>query len=101
MGNAELYFHNVMYLIFKIMGFYIQVERPVSDGRIDAVIQTDDHIYIIECKLDKSADEALRQIEENNYAAPFQMDRRKLYKVGQNFSTETRGVEEYKMIDIR
>lgn len=96
-GNAELYFHNVMYLIFKIMGFYIQVERPVSDGRIDAVIQTDDYIYIIECKLDKSADEALQQIEESGYAAPFRMDKRKLYKIGVNFSSETRGVEEYKI----
>ena len=96
-GNAELYFQNVMYLTFKIMGFYILVERPVSDGRIDAVIQTDDYIYIIECKLDKSADEALQQIDDSNYAAPFRMDRRKLYKIGLNFSTETRGVEEYKI----
>lgn len=97
-GNAELYFHNVMYLIFKIMGFYIQVERPVSDGRIDAVIETADYIYIIECKLDKSADEALGQIEESGYAAPFRMDKRKLYKIGINFSSKTRGVEEYKII---
>lgn len=96
-GNTELYFQNVMYLIFKIMGFYIQVERPTSDGRIDAVIQTADYIYIIECKLDKSADEALRQIEDNNYAAPFLMDKRKLYKIGVNFSSRTRGVEEYKI----
>ena len=96
-GNTELYFQNVMYLIFKIMGFYIQVERPTSDGRIDAVIQTADYIYIIECKLDKSADEALRQIEDNNYAAPFLMDKRKLYKIGVNFSSGTRGVEEYKI----
>ena len=96
-GNTELYFQNVVYLIFKIMGFYIQVERPTSDGRIDAVIQTADYIYIIECKLDKSADEALRQIEDNNYAAPFQMDKRKLYKIGVNFSSGTRRVEEYKI----
>ncbi len=96
-GNAELYFQNVMYLVFKIMGFYIQVERPTSDGRIDAVIETDDYIYIIECKLDKSADEALQQIEDNNYAAPFQIDKRKLYKIGINFSSETRGVAEYKI----
>ena len=96
-GNAELYFQNVMYLIFKIMGFYIQVERPMSDGRIDAVIETADYIYIIECKLDKSADEALRQIDDCNYATPFLMDKRKLYKIGVNFSSETRGVEEYKI----
>ena len=66
-----------MYLIFKIMGFYTQVERPTSDGRIDAVIQTPDYIYIIECKLDRTADEALRQINDSDYAAPFSMDKRR------------------------
>ena len=94
-GNAELYFQNAMYLVFKIMGFYIQVERPTSDGRIDAVIQTPDYIYIIECKLDRMADEALRQINDSNYAAPFAMDKRRIYKIGVNFSSQTRGVEQW------
>lgn len=94
-GNAELYFQNAMYLVFKIMGFYTQVERPTSDGRIDAVIQTPDYIYIIECKLDHTADEALRQINDSNYAAPFAMDKRRIYKIGVNFSSQTRGVEQW------
>lgn len=94
-GNAELYFQNAMYLVFKIMGFYTQVERPTSDGRIDAVIQTPDYIYIIECKLDRTADEALRQINDSNYAAPFAMDKRLIYKIGVNFSSQTRGVEQW------
>lgn len=97
-GNAELYFQNVLYLIFKIMGFYIQVERPTANGRMEAIIQTDDYVYIIECKLDKTADEALRQIEDNAYARPFAMDRRKLFKIGVNFSTKTRGIESYKIL---
>lgn len=94
-GDAELYFQNAMYLVFKIMGFYTQVERPTSDGRIDAVIQTPDYIYIIECKLDRTADEALRQINESDYAAPFAMDKRRIYKIGVNFSSQTRGVEQW------
>lgn len=94
-GDAELYFQNAMYLVFKIMGFYTQVERPTSDGRIDAVIQTPDYIYIIECKLDRTADEALRQINDSNYAAPFAMDKRRIYKIGVNFSSQTRGVEQW------
>ena len=94
-GNAELYFQNAMYLVFKIMGFYTQVERPTSDGRIDAIIQTPDYIYIIECKLDRTADEALRQINDSNYAAPFAMDKRLIYKIGVNFSSQTRGVEQW------
>lgn len=94
-GNAELYFQNAMYLVFKIMGFYTQVERPTSDGRIDAVIQTPDYIYIIECKLDRTAEEALRQINDSNYAAPFAMDKRRIYKIGVNFSSQKRGVEQW------
>ncbi len=94
-GNAELYFQNAMYLVFKIMGFYTQVERPTSDGRIDAIIQTPDYIYIIECKLDRTADEALRQINDSNYAAPFVIDKRRIYKIGVNFSSQTRGLEQW------
>ena len=96
-GNAELYFQNALYLIFKIMGFHIQVEFPTSDGRIDVIMQTADSIYIIECKLDGSADEALRQIEEKQYAAPFAMDKRRLIKIGINFSSKTRGVESWRV----
>ena len=96
-GNAELYFQNAMYLVFKIMGFYTQVERPTSDGRVDAIIQTPNYIYVIECKLDRTADEAIKQIENNGYAEPFLMDKRKLYKIGVSFSSETRGVAEYKI----
>ena len=78
------------------MGFYTQVELPTSDGRIDVVIQTTDYIYIIECKLDGSAEDALQQIESKNYAAPFAMDKRTIIKLGINFSSKTRGVESWK-----
>ena len=96
-GKMELYFQNAMYVIFKIMGFYTEVERTTSRGRIDVLIKTKDFIYIIELKLDGSADEALQQIEEKGYAAPFANDPRTLYKIGVNFSSETRGVEEWKI----
>lgn len=79
------------------MGFYTQVELPTSDGRIDVVIQTSDYIYIIECKLDGSAEDALQQIESKNYAAPFAMDKRTIIKLGINFSSKTRGVESWKL----
>jgi len=79
------------------MGFYTQVELPTSDGRIDVVIQTTDYIYIIECKLDGSAEDALQQIESKNYAAPFAMDKRTIIKLGINFSSKTRGVESWKI----
>lgn len=79
------------------MGFYTQVELPTSDGRIDVVIQTTDYIYIIECKLDGSAEDALQQIESKNYAAPFAMDKRKVITLGINFSSKTRGVASWEI----
>ena len=97
-GDAELYFHNAVSLIFKMVGFYTETERHTSDGRMDMVVQTDDYIYIFEFKLDKSVDEALEQIEKKQYAAPFANDPRKLYKIGVNFSSETRKIEGWKVI---
>ena len=95
-GNTELYFHNVVWIIFKLVGLYTEVEHHTSDGRIDMLIKTTDYIYIIEFKLDKSADEALQQIEEKQYAKPFEHDGRTIYKIGVNFSSKTRRIDGWK-----
>lgn len=97
MGKMETYFQNVMFAIFRMMGFHTQVERHTSRGRIDLVIQTSDYIYLIEIKRDGSADEALKQIEDKHYAAPFAQDPRKIFKIGVNFSSETKGITEWKI----
>ena len=60
-------------------------------------MQTKDYIYIFEFKLDRSAVEALRQIEDKGYARPFATDARHLYKIGVSFSSEKRCVEEYRI----
>ena len=98
MGDTELYFHNVTSLVFKMLGFYTDVERHTTDGRMDMLVQTKDYIYIFEFKIDKSANEALKQIEEKQYAKPFETDSRKLYKIGVNFSTATRRIESWKVV---
>ncbi len=95
LGNKEKDFQNATYIVFKMMGFYTEVERRTSRGRMDIVIQTKDYVYVMELKLDGSAEEALQQIEDKGYASPFAMDSRKLYKIGVNFSSATRGIEEY------
>ena len=94
-GSMEKHFHNSLFLIFHLMGFYTQVERHTSRGSIDLVVQTKDYIYLIECKLDKSAREALQQIEDKKYAAPFATDPRRIFKIGLNFSSATRSISEY------
>ena len=96
-GKAELYFQNAFYVIMKMMGFYTEVERTTSQGRIDMIIKTKDYIYVIEFKLDGTPEEALKQIEENGYTKPFTMDSRKLYRIGVNFSSEKRCIEGWKV----
>lgn len=94
-GEAELYFQNFLYLFFRLLGIYVEVERATSDGRTDMIVQTPDYIYIFEFKLDKTAEDALRQIEERGYAKPFATDLRQLYKIGVNFSSVKRCVGEW------
>lgn len=98
-GDAELYFHNAVNVIFQMLGFYVETERHTSDGSMDMVVQTKDHIYIFEFKLDQSVAKALEQIEEKQYAAPFAQDMRKLYKIGVNFSSTTRKVEAWQVVE--
>ena len=98
-GDSELYFQNAFYLISRMLGFYTDVERETSNGRMDMTVKTKDYIYIFEFKLNGSADDALRQIDEKGYAKPFALDTRKLIKVGVNFSLEKRCIEEWKKQD--
>lgn len=93
--EQELHYENVLFIVFKLVGFYTQVEYHTSKGRIDLVLQTDKFIYVIEFKLDGTAEEALQQIHEKHYALPFASDRRKLFKIGVNFSAETRNIEKW------
>ena len=96
-GKLEVYFQNSLSMLFKLLGYYVQAERHTSKGRMDVTLQTKDYIYILELKIDKSADEALQQIEEKQYAAPFKADPRKLFKIGVCFSSEERGIKDWKV----
>ncbi len=94
-GDKEIYFQNCMYLIFKLMGFYVQVEYCTSQGRIDVVLGTNDYLYVMELKVTASAQEAIRQIDEKGYMLPFKQDTRKLVKIGIAFSLDTRTLTEW------
>ena len=80
-SDCEKDFQYAMFIIVQLLGIDIQAEYQTSDGRIDLLIRTDKFIYIIEIKLDGTADEALQQIEEKDYAAPFAADTRKIFKI--------------------
>ena len=95
---SERNFQYAMYIIMELLGEYVQAERSTSNGRIDLLLQTKDYIYIVELKIDNTADAALRQIEEKGYAKPFADDPRRLFKIGVSFSTANRRIEEWKVV---
>ena len=96
-GKAEKYFQNTLYVFFRLMGIYVDVERHTSNGRMDILMQTADYIYILELKIDQTAAAALQQIEDKGYARPFSTDSRQLYRIGINFSTSTKLIDDWKV----
>ena len=94
-SEQERHYQNVLFIIFKLVGFYTEVEYHTSEGRVDLVLKTNDYIYIMEFKLNGSAEEALQQIHDEHYAQPFQSDKRKIFKIGVNFSSKTRNIEKW------
>lgn len=94
--EKERYFHYTFYLIMRLISVYtVYTEKVQSHGRVDCIVETPDYVYIFEFKLDGTANEALRQIEEKGYAREYESDNRKLYKIGAVFSSETGTIEEW------
>ncbi|MDE6379778.1 MAG: ATP-binding protein [Muribaculaceae bacterium] len=85
--------HNAIYILLTLIGVETETEVHTSDGRIDLIVKTSRFIYIIELKFDKTAQEAMDQIEEKQYALPYANDPRRLFKIGLNFSTASRHLD--------
>lgn len=93
--DLENHYQNVMFIVSQLCGIYTRAEYHTSEGRIDMTMETSDYVYIWEFKFEKSAQEALDQIEANHYADPFKSSGKKIVCVGVNFSHEIRGIDEY------
>lgn len=97
--ERERYFQYTFYLILRLISVYtVYVEKQQSHGRVDCVLETPQYVYIFEFKLDGTAEEALRQIEEKGYAGEYDSDTRTLYKIGASFSSETGTIGEWKTV---
>lgn len=94
-GDKEVHYQNVMFVVMKLMGFYTHTEYKTSDGRMDMVVETPDYVYLMEFKIDSTPGEALQQINEKEYALSFDLDHRKLFKIGANFDTKKRRLENW------
>ena len=62
----------------------------------DVIIETEKITYIFECKLDKSAGEALKQIEDRKYYQQYMQTGKEIGLVGVNFSSQDRNISEWK-----
>ena len=94
--ECERHFQYTFYLILQLLGKYnTYVEKETSQGRINCVLECPDYVYIFEFKLNSTAEVALKQIDEKGYAQPYAADKRKIYKVGISFSSETGTVNDF------
>lgn len=93
--NLENHYQNVLWLLFKLLGFYVQAEYHTSEGRIDLVFQSPMFCYVLEFKLDGTAEEALAQIDDKHYTLPFETSGRQIIRIGINFDSKTRNIEKW------
>ena len=96
-NKTERDVQTIFYLVFSLIGGFINVEEESSHGRADVVITLPSTVYVMELKFDGSADAALRQIDDKGYLIPYSADGKRLVKVGVNYSREERTITEWRI----
>ncbi|NCC52858.1 MAG: hypothetical protein EOM20_16815 [Spartobacteria bacterium] len=91
----EKYYQTIFYLVFVLLGMRIEAESRTNKGRIDAVAVTADTVFIFEFKLQGTAEEALAQIERNEYAQKYAGSEKTIRKFGVAFDPETRNIGQW------
>lgn len=81
------------------MGQFIQTEIRSARGRADAVVIAKDYIFVFEFKLNGTAQDALKQIDDKGYLIPYTADNRKLVKIGVSFDADERNLGEWIIIE--
>jgi hypothetical protein len=94
--QQEKYYQTIFYLLFMLLGFRAQAEVQTNQGRIDAVVEVSDHIFIFEFKLDGSEEEALQQIKDRGYYQKYQLKKKPMTLIGANFASAQRQVVKWK-----
>ena len=92
---AEGFYEWTFYLIFSMLNVYVQTQVKCANGRTDMVVFMPDTIYVMELKINGTAQDALHQIEQKGYARRYATDGRRIVKAGMAFDTEKRSLTEY------
>lgn len=95
--STEKHYQAVFYLVFRLLGQFINAEVRSANGRADAVVKTEKYIYVFEFKLDGSAEDALKQIDDKGYMIPYTLEGKAIVKVGVNFNTSIRNIADWKV----
>ncbi len=93
--KSEKYFHSLFFLVIKLVGFHIDTEVLTINGRIDAVVKTEDNIFIIEFKINQSAKLAIEQIKNKKYADKYKIDKKTITLLGINFDVDNKKIDDY------
>ena len=94
-ATAEGFYEYTFYLVFSMLNVYARTQVKCAGGRVDMVVFMPDATYVLELKTTDSAQKALEQINEKNYALPYQTDGRKVVKAGIHFNTDTRTIDDW------
>ena len=97
-NKTEKHYQTIFYLLFRLMGQYVDAEVKSAIGRADVVVRMTDTVYIFEFKYDGTPEEALAQIDSKQYAVPYQADGRAIVKIGVNFDSATRTIGGWKVL---
>jgi hypothetical protein len=95
--KSENYYQTVVHIVFSMFGLSCRSEVHTSAGRIDALVETKDYVYCFEFKIDKTAKEALSQIDLKRYTLPYQEKGKQIYKIGVNFDSKIRNIGEWEI----
>jgi hypothetical protein len=98
--DLEAFFHALVHILFRYMGFHLESEVNTSNGRMDAVVTTDTHIYIFEFKIKKTAQEAFEQIITKQYADKYRMFNKTIVGIGINFDTANKCIDDSKVEEL-
>ena len=94
----EGHYQQVFYIIFSLLGYYVDVEVRTPRGRVDIVLRTKTTLYVMELKLDKSAGEAMEQIDLKNYPERFALCGLPVVKVAVCFDSERCTIGDWEII---
>jgi len=94
---TEYYFEFAFANILNMLGFNCEIEVHSAAGSVDAIVKLQNNVYVIEMKVDKPIEEAMKQIEKNKYYVPYLEHGNKVFKLGVIFGMEKRNVVDWRV----